>query len=193
MTLLQKIQNLTWWNEINKLKDILTGINTAINNLLTSGIQSVTGDSVDNTYTQNPIVNAIPLAGTVVDKPVTGNILLENVIKIKSKADFGAEGAFFFDEDAPTISVISGSDEGKVTVGLDRVLYGSSDPSAVGFSGLYDYSANITSLDYPQVVYVHSLLPQVADNFANDAAASVGGIAVGRMYHTAGAVKVRLS
>lgn len=32
----------------------------------------------------------------------------------------------------------------------------------------------------------------VADNFANDAAAATGGIAVGGLYHTAGAVKVRL-
>ena len=35
-------------------------------------------------------------------------------------------------------------------------------------------------------------LPQIADNFANDAAAAIGGIAVGGLYHTAGTVKIRL-
>jgi len=35
-------------------------------------------------------------------------------------------------------------------------------------------------------------LPQVADNFANDAAAAIGGIAIGGLYHTAGTVKIRL-
>lgn len=35
-------------------------------------------------------------------------------------------------------------------------------------------------------------LPQVAANFANDAAAAIGGIAVGGLYHTAGTVKIRL-
>jgi hypothetical protein len=35
-------------------------------------------------------------------------------------------------------------------------------------------------------------LPQVANNFANDAAAAIGGIAVGGLYHTAGTVKIRL-
>lgn len=33
----------------------------------------------------------------------------------------------------------------------------------------------------------------LANNFANDAAAAVGGIAVGSVYHTAGTVKIRLS
>lgn len=32
-----------------------------------------------------------------------------------------------------------------------------------------------------------------ADNFANDAAAATGGIAIGELYHTSGAVKVRLA
>lgn len=34
---------------------------------------------------------------------------------------------------------------------------------------------------------------RVADNFANDAAAAIGGIRVGEQYHTSGAVKVRLA
>lgn len=33
---------------------------------------------------------------------------------------------------------------------------------------------------------------KVADNYADDAAAAAGGIPVGGLYHTAGAVKIRL-
>jgi hypothetical protein len=39
---------------------------------------------------------------------------------------------------------------------------------------------------------VYDALPKVADNYANDAAAAIGGIAIGKMYHTAGVVKIRL-
>ena len=35
-------------------------------------------------------------------------------------------------------------------------------------------------------------LPQVADNFANDAAAEIGGIDLGGLYHTNGVVKIRI-
>lgn len=35
--------------------------------------------------------------------------------------------------------------------------------------------------------------PTVARNYANDAAAATGGIPVGGLYHTAGAIKIRLS
>ena len=35
-------------------------------------------------------------------------------------------------------------------------------------------------------------LPQVADNFANDAAAEFGGIDLGGLYHTNGVVKIRI-
>ena len=34
---------------------------------------------------------------------------------------------------------------------------------------------------------------KVADNFANDSAAATGGVAVGGLYHTDGAVKIRLA
>jgi hypothetical protein len=33
---------------------------------------------------------------------------------------------------------------------------------------------------------------QVTSNFADDTAAAVGGISIGQLYHTAGAVKIRL-
>jgi hypothetical protein len=36
-------------------------------------------------------------------------------------------------------------------------------------------------------------LLNVGDNYANDGAAATGGIAIGQLYHTSGAVKIRLT
>lgn len=44
-----------------------------------------------------------------------------------------------------------------------------------------------------QIDATEAKLPTVAGDYLNDAAAEAGGVAVGALYHTAGAVKVRLS
>lgn len=46
-------------------------------------VDSVTGDSVDNSDPANPIVNAIPLSGTEVGSPVTGDIELASGVTIQ--------------------------------------------------------------------------------------------------------------
>jgi hypothetical protein len=43
------------------------------------------------------------------------------------------------------------------------------------------------------VTAVSDKLPTTGGNYADDTAAAVGGIAIGSMYHTAGAVKIRLA
>jgi hypothetical protein len=58
----------------------------------------------------------------------------------------------------------------------------------------FNLAANRT-IEFPDAdgtVALTVYLPQVANNFANDAAAAIGGIAVGGLYHTAGTVKIRL-
>jgi hypothetical protein len=52
---------------------------------------------------------------------------------------------------------------------------------------------NITLPDASGTVALTSQLPTVAGNYVDDAAAAVGGVLVGGMYHTAGAVKIRLT
>ena len=54
MTLLEKINNLTWYDLINKLKDILKGLNDKPSG---GGIESISGDYVDNTDPLNPVLN----------------------------------------------------------------------------------------------------------------------------------------
>ena len=53
MTLLEKINNLTWYDLINKLKDILKGLNDKPSG---GGIESISGDYVDNSDPLNPIL-----------------------------------------------------------------------------------------------------------------------------------------
>ena len=59
---------------INKAEKRIVDLYNKLKNLPSGGVQSVSGDSVDNTDPQNPIINAIPLTGTEEGNPVTGNI-----------------------------------------------------------------------------------------------------------------------
>ena len=52
---------------------------------------------------------------------------------------------------------------------------------------------NITLPDASGILALTNQLPQVANDFVNDAAATIGGIVVGGLYHTAGVVKIRLT
>lgn len=53
MTLLEEIQDLTWFNAPTKLKSILIKLMG-----LSGGIQTISGDLVDNTDPLNPVLNA---------------------------------------------------------------------------------------------------------------------------------------
>jgi len=57
---------------VDNTSDLDKPISTATQAALDLKVESVTGDSVDNTDPLNPVVNAIPLAGTVSGSPVTG-------------------------------------------------------------------------------------------------------------------------
>jgi len=59
---------------VDNTSDLDKPISTATQAALDLKVESVTGDSVDNTDPLNPVVNAIPLAGTVSGSPVTGSI-----------------------------------------------------------------------------------------------------------------------
>lgn len=55
------------------------------------------------------------------------------------------------------------------------------------------YITDNRTITLPDASGTIALLPTVAGNYANDAAAAAAGIAVGSLYHTAGVVKVRLT
>jgi hypothetical protein len=82
MTLLQKIENLTWWNEPNKLKVILKELLALVSG--GTGVQSITGDVVDNTDPLNPIIGIPTLQEIITSEGGTsvadGGILLEQTV-----------------------------------------------------------------------------------------------------------------
>src|SRR5690606_25276068 len=64
-------------------------------------VQTVTGDSVDNTDPLNPVVNAVPLSGTEVGSPVTGDIEFdEDIYDGGIYQTFGGyQSGMFFNQD----------------------------------------------------------------------------------------------
>lgn len=186
MTILEKIQNLTWWMLDIKIKDILTSLFT-------------TTESIDTRVTNienNPSGEFIPLSGTEVGKPITGDIETNAGLILKGYVlnglSSGGVGIGSFDD---AIFSLSNSNGGRLDIAFNDVysitsLTVSEDK---GLSFGVDTSTNITDLDYTQKIYVDSLLPQIADNFADDTAAAIGGVEIGRLYHTAGVVKIRLT
>jgi hypothetical protein len=136
----------------------------------TQYLRSVTGDSVDNTDPLNPVVNAIPLSGTTVGNPVTGDIELNNNVKI------------ILNDVSGDIGFIQGRNDGEIEIGQDaygvlisadtglivdhgvrtnnitnsNVSGGMSllDINGVGLTGVSYYGANYTDNTYVQKKYV---------------------------------------
>jgi len=129
-------------------------------------VQTVTGDSVDNTDPLNPVVNAVPLSGTEVGSPVTGDI--------EFVSGYSSNGFFKFHEDENTsmifrfedasmffsVTDIIGSDTTQININKGEGLTISSNSStSKGFSGNQYYGANYDDNTYVQKKYVD-------DNFA---------------------------
>jgi hypothetical protein len=128
----------------------------------TGGVESVTGDSVDNIDPLNPIINAVPLTGTTVGNPVTGTIETNSEVFIQTPTTQ-------FTDDFAGLRIISEfgltcvntvNNAASSTTGNDIVIFkvSSPNPLARGISSEQDFSANITDLDYTQKIYVDNLI-----------------------------------
>jgi len=117
-------------------------------------------------YLYDQSQNAIPLSGTASGSPVTGDIELitgygETRI-FKEHPDENWNGRIAFTESA--IQIISESTDGSQVAGIEytksatRVI---GTASSVGITGAFDYTANITDLDYPQKKYVDSAIAAI--------------------------------
>jgi len=153
---------------------------------------------VTKIYVDAKVATSIPLTGTTPSNPVSGEIeVLETAKGIWSKGGSYPDdySGIFLGEGSSGLYFRNLFDNNEVSIRTydSGVVISDNRLTAIGLTGLQDFSPNITDLDYTQKIYVDALLPQVANDFANDAAAAIGGIAVGRLYHTAGVVKIRLS
>lgn len=148
-----------------------------------SSVQSVTGDSVDNTDNLNPIINAIPLIGTTVGNPVSGNIEIKSedfaIIEIfQNDLVNSFRNALQFNADSPSFRLISEgiSDTSYVDLTSGSLsLYTSKATIEIntkdsfdggrGLEGMQDYTPNITDLDYVQKKYVDTGLATKQNKF----------------------------
>jgi hypothetical protein len=113
--------------------------------------------------------NYIPLTGTEVDNPVTGDIeiikqtdqlvmgLVCNDIDIDNQRYIG-----FGDDGTVVLKNINTSTGDEVSLSVDpaNIIFGSSLPSSRGISGSSDFTPNITDLDYTQKIYVDTKQPK---------------------------------
>jgi hypothetical protein len=111
------------------------------------GVESVTGASVDNTDPLNPVVNAIPLSGTEVGSPVTGDIESNAGLKVET-----------FTSSIESVGLIqtfkSGIDAYNIAIGDVDAIYGSGtaisystlDPDIFNVGGQLIYAIDFSSL-----------------------------------------------
>ena len=179
------------------------------------------------------LINAIPLSGTEVGSPVTGDIEFTNGAKLfrgitdysntvgdsfeltalRTKvgdketyfgvfSESGESGyqLIYFNTTTGAFSSFDGynwvlKEDNRTIITLTSnsvVIDFNANPLAEGLVGAGYYGANYGDNTYVQKKYVDQLTPKVANDFADDAAAAIGGIGVGQVYHTAGVVKIRL-
>ena len=156
-----------------------------------------------------PTGDFIPLSGTTVGKPVTGDIEIQsgyadtNIYKNHEDEDW--KGRLIFSDSA--LQLISENFDNTLATSLniykDKVQIGSNDPISKGLEGVQDFTSNITDLDYVQKKYVdergsilnittsalsasdlNTAYPNAKDGFSVIAPNVVGG---GKYYIKAGA------
>jgi len=110
------------------------------------GVESVTGYSVDNTDVKNPVVNAVPLAGTEVGNPVTGDIEFESGVFIKT-----TDNSFI---DLSDVIRIEPENGGGITINSNELTIDNYNSNSEGIRGVIYYGANYTDNAYVQKKYV---------------------------------------
>ena len=120
-------------------------------------VKTVGGVEADNTGNASIGGSYIPLSGTEVGSPVTGTIKIEgdNGNQINSDFDDKTSGIQF---NGANTSVFANDNITGYGTGLlfdvTNVDINASNPSSRGLISTYDYTANITDLDYVQKKYV---------------------------------------
>jgi hypothetical protein len=154
-----------------------------------------------------PTGEFIPLTGTKVGSPVTGDIEIEggNDLRIiqRQPLENNYRGALVFSDQSINMVSENDSDVGDFLLESNKLNINFSNPLSVGLTSAYDYSSNITDLDYTQKKYVdergsvfnattsvlsasdlNTAYPNAKDGFSVIAPNVVGG---GKYYIKAGA------
>lgn len=111
-------------------------------------------------YLYDQSQNAIPLSGTEVGNPVTGDIEVLGAgadLKIFSKgSDDIIVSSVNFGDGFLTLSAVNNNTgySGNVSIFEENVAIASTSPISRGITAAQDFSSNITDLDYTQKIYV---------------------------------------
>lgn len=99
----------------------------------------------------------IPLSGTEVDKPISGDLELFTNVIIKSY-DLGEDTLkqINFGDNFLELSVTDTTYSASIGLYIDGIQFTNSSPGSRGLISYIDFSANITDLDYVQKIYVDS-------------------------------------
>jgi len=96
--------------------------------------------------------NAIPLTGTTVGNPVTGNIEFNRNSELANLVIWDDSGSYYIDIKDYLGNITTSIADSSVS-SLSFIV-NNADPLAKGIEGLHDFSPNITNLDYTQKIYV---------------------------------------
>ena len=113
----------------------------------------------------------IPLSGTTIGNPVSGDIYLNSGLSLKFPSGVDDSYGMLFSEEGlvgiyagdSTNFIIGGLSVVKdVVAGLTITIFdNTSNPNFKGLSGSSDYTANITDLDYTQKIYVDTKVAKI--------------------------------
>jgi len=125
-----------------------------------------------NRYFFEQSQNAIPLSGTEVGSPVTGDIEMGG---IGSKQIYAGDLVSDFtsiiinkDDLITKIQSKVGSDVGELIVESGGVAINNNNSASYGLKGIVDFSANITDLDYTQKKYVDNRISDTATQIRSE-------------------------
>ena len=133
-----------------------------------SDFQILNREAVDSVNGQTGVVvldaedvGAIPITGTTVGNPITGDLEFQNGLRIKSNfEDIANCGVLFEDGRAVLYSNEIGTFlDCFITLSFEGVTISNNNPDSKGLIGIQDFTSNITDLDYTQKKYVDTKAP----------------------------------
>ena len=154
------------------LNDSIARLDSTINAIPTP-LLTLTDDSLNISGGNTIELPYIPLSGTEVGKPVTGDIEVgadDYVSIIKSAgSDGGKELKIgFFDDSGLFLQTKANGYDGNVYISENRIQINSNSPTSVGLTSPTDFTANITDLDYTQKKYVDQRISDTATQIRSE-------------------------
>jgi hypothetical protein len=140
----------------NGLGSIFNSKSTFNSDVLLNSYPSETNSAVSKAYVDVKVDSCIPLSGTPADNPVTGTLELEGDLKLSA------------DSTIQTINGIISDNSTGLKIYNENDIIIQSNEAGSGLKGYYDYTENISDLDYVQKKYVDDVLDTLVSTARQD-------------------------